>query len=139
MAYLSRQEFSQPEREHKLGTRLWPEWHYGVLLLYGQHLALNHLIASQQLNVIKLVNHIDYPSGNNDSIFKMIHIHVFHGEGFFSKSMFKAGRYDQMTEEVKDKAKSNMVAWFACRMALESKYPCEALAKLLEMVNEKKS
>jgi hypothetical protein len=79
MAYLASEEFSPPEREGKVGTILWPDWHYGVLLLYGQHLALNHLIGSNQLNVIRLQNLIDYPSGNTDNIMSMLHIHVFHG------------------------------------------------------------
>jgi len=29
MAYLSSEEFAQPEREGKLGVELWPDWHYG--------------------------------------------------------------------------------------------------------------
>lgn len=54
MAYLAQEEFTQVERDGKLGVALWPDWHYGVLLLYGQHLALNHLIANKQINVVKL-------------------------------------------------------------------------------------
>lgn len=61
MAYLNNEEFSQPEREGKLGVILWPEWHYGVLLLYGQNLAMNHLIGLNQTNVVKIENYIDYP------------------------------------------------------------------------------
>ena len=86
MVYISQEEFSQPEREGKLGVALWPYWHYGVLLLYGQNLGLNHLIGSNQLNVIKLDELIDYPSANTESIFKKIHIHVFHGDDLFSKA-----------------------------------------------------
>ena len=29
MAYLSNEEFAEPERQGKLGVDLWPEWHYG--------------------------------------------------------------------------------------------------------------
>lgn len=61
MSYLSSEEFSQPERQGKLGTILWPDWHYGVLLLYGQNLALNHLIGLNQTNIIKIQNYLDYP------------------------------------------------------------------------------
>ena len=65
MLHLVINEFTQPEREQKLGVmvsyvlfnyflsfffkthiQLWPEWHFGVLLLYGGHLAINHLTAS---------------------------------------------------------------------------------------------
>lgn len=83
MAYLASEEFTQPEREGKVGTLLWPEWHYGVLLLYGQHLALNHLIGANQLYVVKLESLIDYPSGNEESVFTKLHIHVFHGGNVF--------------------------------------------------------
>ncbi|CAF4300449.1 unnamed protein product, partial [Adineta steineri] len=44
MIHLVTNEFTTPERERKLGVMLWPEWHFGVLLLYGGHLAINHLI-----------------------------------------------------------------------------------------------
>jgi hypothetical protein len=33
MFYLNNEEFTKVENEGKLGTQLWPEWHYGVLLL----------------------------------------------------------------------------------------------------------
>ena len=118
MAYLSTEEFSQPERDGKVGTLLWPEWHYGVLLLYGQSLGMNHLIATKQLNVIPLPNLIDYPSGNVESIFNKLHIHVFHGDDMFSKFVFKMGRYDNMT--VSD-GNATLVKYYALKMALEGK------------------
>jgi hypothetical protein len=121
MAYLNNEEFAQPEREQKLGTLMWPEWHYGVLLLYGQHLGLNHLIGSQQLNVVKLENQLDYPSGNNHSIFNMLHIHVFHGDNLFSKFVFKVGKYNNITLNMIDEEKSKLVNWFALKMALEGR------------------
>lgn len=121
MAYLNNEEFAQPEREQKLGTLMWPEWHYGVLLLYGQHLGLNHLIGSQQLNVVKLENQLDYPSGNNHSIFNMLHIHVFHGDNLFSKFVFKVGKYNNITLDMIDEEKSKLVNWFALKMALEGR------------------
>lgn len=80
MAYVSEEEFSQPEREGRLGVQLWPHWHYGVLLLYGQSLVMNHLIQTKQLNIVKLHNYLDYPSHYNENINKIIHIHVFHGK-----------------------------------------------------------
>lgn len=118
MAYLSNEEFTQPERELKVGVILWPEWHYGVLLLYGQHLALNHLIASEQINLVKLENHLDYPSGNNHSIYNMIHIHVFHGDNLFSKFVFKMGKYANATVEPSDEVYVNS---YALKMALDGK------------------
>ncbi len=79
MVYLSNEEFSSIERAGKLGIQLWPEWHYGVLLLYGQNIAMNHLIETNQLKIIKHSDILDYPSANEVSIFDVIHIHVFHG------------------------------------------------------------
>ncbi len=122
MAYLSSEEFAQPEREGKVGTILWPDWHFGVLLLYGQGLMLNHLIASKELNVVKLENHIDFPSGNIESIFKMIHIHVFHGDDMFSKFVFKSGRYDNMSVSNEN---ATLVKYYALKMALDGKRTSE--------------
>jgi len=131
MAYLSVEEFTQPEREGKAGTLLWPEWHYGVLLLYGQTLGMNHLIATNQINVIPLPDLIDYPSGNAESVFTKLHIHVFHGEDMFSKFMFKAGRYDNMTVS---ESNSTLVKYYSLKMALEGKNFSES--KLLYSLNE---
>ena len=88
------EEFSKPERERKLGVRLWPSWHFGVLSMYAAHISLNHLSASKQFNVIKLRKEIDASSSNKRPVASKIHIHVFHGSKRFSKSAFKAGLYD---------------------------------------------
>ncbi len=57
-----------------MGTENWPFWHYGVLLLYGQNVGMNHLIGSKQLNVIKLANFLDFPSGEDGLVDKKIGI-----------------------------------------------------------------
>jgi hypothetical protein len=138
MAYLAAEEFTEPERRGQVGTTNWPEWHYGVLLLYGQNLAMNHLIGSDQLNVVRLHNYIDYPSGNDQSVFEMLHIHVYHGEDMFSKFIFKVGRYDNLSLSDFDPSnkapryKYHTVRQFCLRMALESKrMSSETLYKLL--------
>ena len=118
MTYLSNEEFSSVERQSKLGILLWPEWHYGVLLLYGQNLAMNHLIATKQLNIIKMANLFDFPSSNDKSIFESVHIHVFHGDDLFSKFAFKAGNYDNMTVNENDKIKTR---YYALSNALDAK------------------
>lgn len=119
MGYIGVEEFAEPERQGKVGTILWPEWHYGVLLLYGQNLALNHLIAKKSSNVVKIESLLDYPSGNILSIFKVLHIHVFHGDDMFSKFMFKAGRYDNL--ELPSNENSTLIKYYALKMALEGK------------------
>ena len=107
-----------PEREGKVGTELWPYWHYGVLLLYGQNIGLNHLMGSNQLNVVKLENLIDFPSANSENINTKLHIHVFHGDDLFSKFAFKMGKYDDMTVNESDLFK---VKYYALKMALDAK------------------
>ena len=72
MTYISGEEFSESERQEKVGTILWPEWHYGVLLLYGQCMAMNHLIVSKYIKVTKLDTIIDFPSANDESVFKKV-------------------------------------------------------------------
>ena len=120
----------------KLGVQLWPYWHYGVLLLYGQSLAMNHLIATKQLNVVKLDQYLDYPSYFDESIFKVLHIHVFHGDGLFSKFQFKAGSYDNMNY---DESKTNIAKYYALKIALEAKRtPFGTLVESLRNVSNKK-
>lgn len=127
MAYLSQEEFSQVERDSGLGTMLWPDWHYGVLLLYGQSIGLNHLIAGEQMHVVKLTRHLDYGSGNTDSVHSALNIHVFHGDDMFSKFAFKMGKYDAMNATASDEIK-----YYALWMALEGKrISCRDLHSLL--------
>lgn len=116
MVYIASEEFTQPEREGKAGVQLWPYWHYGVLLLYGQSIGLNHMIATNQMNVVKLNDLIDYPSSKSLPADQVLHIHVFHGDTMFSKSMFKTGKYDSMNI-----TESNEIRYYALRMALEGK------------------
>jgi hypothetical protein len=127
MAYLAAEEFTEPERKELIGTINWPDWHYGVLLLYGQNIALNHMIGSNQTNVVSMPFYIDYPSGNNRSVFEMLHIHVYHGENMFSKFMFKVGNYNNISVADYDRTnrstdyKYNLVNLFALKMALDAK------------------
>ena len=76
MTYLANEEFSPPEKD-LLGISLWPYWHYGVLLLYGQTVGLNHLMGLKQMNVVKLGDLMDYPTGNIESVFSKLHLHVY--------------------------------------------------------------
>lgn len=135
MSYLSLEEFSQVERNGGLGGQLWPDWHYGVLLLYGQSIGLNHLMASKQAHVVKLWKYFDYPSGNSDSVYGVLNIHVFHGDNMFSKFAFKMGKYDEMN--VTD---SNEIKLYCLKMALEGKRMSSAnLRNLLKEQASKKT
>jgi hypothetical protein len=114
--YISKEEFSQPEKQGKVS--LWPYWHYGVLLLYGQNIGMNHLIATKNINIVKLSQMIDYPSGNSDKITDKIHIHVYHGGDMFSKFLFKDGKYDNLTIPNEN---LDQVKFYCLKIALESK------------------
>ena len=127
MAYLSQEEFSQAEKQGKIGTLMWPEWHFGVCLLYGQHLALNHLIGENAINLEPLRNLIDFSTANEDSIYSKLHLHVYHNSAMFSKFEFKKGKYSNVT--VSDE-QAKMVKYFAVKIASESNKmkPTEMLA-----------
>jgi hypothetical protein len=101
-----------------MGVENWPYWHYGVLLLYGQNVGLNHLIGSKQLNVVKLEDLLDFPSANNEIVNRKLHIHVFHGDNLFSKFAFKVGKYDKMKVNDED---LKVVNFYCLKMALEGK------------------
>lgn len=137
MSFLSNEEFTPPEKLGQLGVMLWPYWHYGVLLLYGQSLAMNHLIGSHQLNIIKIHDHLDYPSYYNNEINKMIHIHVFHGDDMFSKFQFKLGKYDNLNP---DDHNVTLAKYYALKMALDGKRISEnGLARMLKYEISKKN
>jgi hypothetical protein len=136
MGYLAKEEFTQAERDGKTGVTMWPEWHYGVLSMYGAHLALNHLLGSKEINLIVVPGIIDYPSTNTELIENMIHIHVFHGHDLFSKFAFKMGHYD---ESLLNETNIHHVKYYALKMALDSKrISSQNLYKLLQLEASKK-
>lgn len=117
MAYIASEEFSLPEREGKLGVMLWPYWHYGVLSMYGLHMAFNHLMANN-FTIVKIPDHMDYPTSNSDSINDKLHYHVFHTDEMFSKFQFQDGKYDNIDYNKEDTTKSR---FYCLKMALEGK------------------
>jgi len=98
MLHLAKYEFFRAERENKFGTLSWPDWHYGVLSMYGTHLAVNHLIIAENLQVIKADKILDQSATVTDvnGIEKnnRLHLHCWHGEKDFSKFKFKMGLYN---------------------------------------------
>ncbi|CAF1258541.1 unnamed protein product [Adineta steineri] len=138
MLWLAEYEFAQPERESKLGTLMWPEWHYGVLLLYGQHLAINHLVGQNQIRVIIGHNLLDQSSTDPSPQYVQqgirLNLHCWHTDNRFSKFAFKMGHYNK-TELVKYQNDTTAQA-YAMRMALESKYmTLEQLADLVRNIS----
>lgn len=118
MAYLNDEEFTPTERSGELEAKLWPYWYHGVLLLYGQNLFMNHLMATKQLDIVKLRNQIDVSARLNISVWEVLHIHTYQDNLMFSKIRFKDGEYDQMSYK---KENVTQVNYYALKMALESK------------------
>ena len=136
MSYLYSEEFTETERLGNLGIQNWPDWHYGVLSMYGNDIALNHLSGSNQMNVVKLDTLIDFPSTNNFNPNEKLHIHVFHSFQMFSKFEFKSGKYDNMTVTDKDMDK---ISFYCLKMALDGKrIKAAELRKMLDQQTVRK-
>src|SRR5690242_6062454 len=73
--------------------------HYGVLLLYGQHLAINQLVGRKQIRVVIGEQLLDQSSANsnpayvNNSI--RLNFHCWHTAERFAKFAFILGHYNQ--------------------------------------------
>ena len=97
MLHLNQHEFTLPERESRLGVLLWPEWHYGVLSMYGTHLAVNHLIVAQHFDIRKTDQLLDQSTTSDDENdlekHNRLHLHCWHTQQPFSKFQFKENRY----------------------------------------------
>jgi hypothetical protein len=100
MLHLALNEFARVEREQKLATMLWPDWHYGVLSMYGTHLAVNHLIALNKINIQNGDQLFDQPTTNRNQNDiennNRLHLHCWHTDEQFSKFQFKANKYNHI-------------------------------------------
>ena len=78
--------------------------HYGVLLLYGQHLALNHLVATNQIRIIIGHNLLDQSSTEKSTGYVQhgirLNLHCWHTNERFSKFAFKLGHYNRSELEL---------------------------------------
>ncbi len=79
---------------------------------------MNHLIKSNIIKITKLNKLLDFPSANEESVFKKVHIHVFHGSSMFSKFSFMSGEYDNLTIPY---GNTTLVKFYVLNIALESK------------------
>ncbi|UJR27827.1 hypothetical protein I4U23_009095 [Adineta vaga] len=123
MLHLAMNEFTKPEREGKFGTALWPEWHYGVLLLYSCDMAINHLVLKENINIGLAYNLLDQFSTKTDpyDIEKnnRLHIHCWHTQDRFSKFLFKEGKYNHI--HPRTLIHDTSAAGYTLRLALESR------------------
>lgn len=73
--------------------------HYGVLLLYGQHLALNHLVGIHRIRVLIGHNILDQSTTDNTPNYVQqgirLNLHCWHTNDRFSKFAFKLGQYPE--------------------------------------------
>mmetsp|Transcript_19688 Transcript_19688/g.33840 ORF Transcript_19688/g.33840 Transcript_19688/m.33840 type:complete len:354 (+) Transcript_19688:111-1172(+) len=67
---------------------MWPRWWYGVSSMYGQELAVNHLMPEAQAT-----DRIDFPTDRPASINRVYHIHCFQSNKPFSKMAARQGWY----------------------------------------------
>ncbi|CAF1193182.1 unnamed protein product [Rotaria sordida] len=135
-------EFCAAEREQKVGTLLWPDWHYGVLSMYGTHLAVNHLVNSEKLDVQNGSELLDQSTTNNDQndIEKnnRLHLHCWHTDAPFSKFQFKENKYNHIDPHALINDRSSL--GYAMRMALESRLMTfEELGQQLRNISRSKT
>ena len=78
---------------------LFIQRHHGVLLLYGQQLALNHLFATNQIRLFIGEHLLDQSSTDNTIAYVQqsirLTLHCWHTDQRFSKFAFKMGQYTQ--------------------------------------------
>ncbi|CAF1077431.1 unnamed protein product [Adineta steineri] len=121
--HLSMNEFTLPERQGRLGDVLWPEWHFGVLSMYGTHLAVNHLIVAENIRIGLATTLLDQNTDTKDlyDIEKNnhLHLHCWHTFEPFSKSLFKDGRYNHINPSTL--MNDTSASGYAMRLALESR------------------
>ena len=90
------------------------------MLLYGQHLGLNHLVSlNSTFNVVKLDKMIDCPTVDSGSLDNKLHLHSFHFRGIFSKLDYIDGKYDNITELSNENY--NQINYYCLKIALEAK------------------
>ncbi|CAF4598679.1 unnamed protein product [Rotaria socialis] len=142
MLHLSDNEFAQVERDRKLGVLLWPDWHYGVLSMYGTHLAVNHLLVSEKLGIKRANQLLDQsttdPDPNNIEKNNRLHLHCWHTNKEFSKFEFKAGKYNNI--HPRTLIHNTSAQAYAMRIALESRLmTLDELAQRLKNIGTSKT
>jgi hypothetical protein len=89
MKYLHSEEFTEEEKSVEYGVKGWPRWHYGVLTMYGGHLAMNN--CTHAIGMEKRIDMLDVPSHTKESPWKHAHLHTWQDHLRFSKFDFEDG------------------------------------------------
>ncbi|KAF0715761.1 hypothetical protein As57867_003192, partial [Aphanomyces stellatus] len=95
MQYLHENEFTPEERSVAYGAAGWPRWHYGVLHLYANHIAMHH--CTRDVGFDKRNDLIDFSTLSTDDILSHPHLRPpLSNEGDFSILKYRAGAYDKI-------------------------------------------
>ncbi|GAV01278.1 hypothetical protein RvY_12015 [Ramazzottius varieornatus] len=96
MIHLSKVEFSPKMRTMAFWSMaaMWPEWHYGVLSMYGAHLAINEILQLGNKYPFQKTD-LDHPTTSqaNCTTDGPIHLHTYQSPEYFSKYVFTERRY----------------------------------------------
>ncbi|CAK4691908.1 unnamed protein product, partial [Aphanomyces euteiches] len=120
MKYLHENEFTALEKSKEYGLKGWPEWHYGVLSMYGGHIAINH--CTRDSGVVKDNQMLDFPSSSEGTVDGHAHLHTWQDNERFSKFVFEDGGYKD--EKIEDQS-LDKVSDYAMYMALDSQETSE--------------
>jgi hypothetical protein len=92
MTYINQWEFTPLEKDGNfMGVRNWPNWHYGVLSMYGADIAINH--CTYDTGFRKRPDLLDFYSTSDASPGLHPHVHVWQVNTVFSKFAFKMHKY----------------------------------------------
>jgi hypothetical protein len=91
----------------------WPDWTYGVSLLYAGELAINHLCDN-----ITFTEYLDYFSDSTQDIDQHKHIHCWHTNNRFSKFAFNDGLYNTIDP---NSLNQNKIDEYCTYIALQSR------------------
>ena len=88
-------------KEFKVDKGKWPYWYGGVINMYSNEIAVNHLIRDVSIDRTQL----DFESTSSDSVMNHAHLHCWHTDNVFSKFKFAAGKYDKLATDNLDRSK----------------------------------
>ena len=96
MIHLSKIEFSPKQRTSAWWGQasLWPEWHYGVLSMYGTHLAINEVTQLGKKFPFRKMD-LDHPTSSHQNCTSEgpLHLHTYQTPDYFSKYVFTDRKY----------------------------------------------
>ncbi|RHY32726.1 hypothetical protein DYB32_002308 [Aphanomyces invadans] len=117
MQYLYANEFTAEEKSPEYGIQGWPNWHIGVVSMYGGHIAINH--CTRNVAVTKDDSMLDFPTSSSESPALHAHLHTWQNNLRFSKFSFHVGEYKN--EDITKLRPYETILDYAMYMALDSR------------------